>query len=91
MGIRITTGDLIVKGIFKLHELLSIFIYFDPSFSRLSRMLSIYMKLMVMFVVCSYTIDFLNSIEHIILVIFLGELSVFFINIVRAELNGTNL
>lgn len=46
------------------------------------------MKLMVMFVVSSYTIEYLNYIEHIIFIIFLGEISVFFLAIIKAELNG---
>lgn len=41
-----------------------------------------------MFVFSSYTIMFLNEIEHILLIIFVGEISVFFLAIVKAELNG---
>ncbi|CAD8051487.1 unnamed protein product [Paramecium primaurelia] len=88
MGIKYTSADLIITGMIKLHELLSIFLYYDQKFSRPSRVLQLYMKLMVMFVFSSYTIKFLNQIEHILLIIFVGEISVFFLAIVKAELNG---
>ncbi|CAK62321.1 unnamed protein product (macronuclear) [Paramecium tetraurelia] len=88
MGIKYTSADLVLTGMIKLHELLSIFLYYDSKFSRPSRVLQLYMKLMVMFVVSSYTITYLNEIQHILLIIFIGEISVFFLAIVKAELNG---
>ena len=78
---------MMVSGMFKLQELISIFVFYDIQYSRPVRLLTLFMKLIVMLNISSLAL-YLTPLALIFITIFLGEFSVAFIKVLKAELAG---
>jgi hypothetical protein len=85
-GIWVTYDLLILQ---RLHELISIFIYYDPVTSRFVRCLTLYMKLIVMFAFSSISFKKIETISWILFTVFMGEFCLIFIKMIKAELGGS--
>ncbi|CAD8066053.1 unnamed protein product [Paramecium sonneborni] len=88
IGIQELSCKFIFIGIFKLEELISVFLYYDDYVLRPIRFLAIYLKLIVMLSVSGVLLSEVNIIQQYGIIILVSEISALVVKIVKAIFSG---